>query len=378
LNLTLAVGHYSFAKYLLQVRKIKYGKVVLKRSERRPGMGSPDLPSGPRVQSISLIKRRLPTPSVVFDTYWRFAVERQAMYFRRLKGQAAPWTEDRVLREHRFTNAYRASDRVSQYLIRHVLYRSDAGVRDTVLRALLFKIFNKIETWEFLQEALGEVGESTFSPSHINGLLMRALDSGASIYSAAYIMPSGPASIRQPRKHVMHLALLQDLLRDQLPERLAEAKGMAEAYRLLLALPSIGPFLAYQFATDLNYSSHFDWSEMEFVMPGPGARDGIRKCFSDLGDYSEADVIRWVSERQGEECAARGLNFKSLWGRPLQLIDCQNLFCEVDKYARVVHPEIAGRTGRMRIKQRFLAKGIVDVPWFPPKWGINDRIATDA
>jgi hypothetical protein len=314
----------------------------------------------------------------VFDTYWRFAVERQAMYFRRLKGQAAPWTEDRVLHKHRFTNAYRASDRVSQYLIRHVLYRGDAGVRDTVLRALLFKIFNKIETWEFLQEALGEVGESTFSPSHINGLLMRALDSGASIYSAAYIMPSGPASIRQPRKHVMHLALLQDLLRDQLPERLAEAKGMAEAYRLLLALPSIGPFLAYQFATDLNYSSHFDWSEMEFVMPGPGARDGIRKCFSDLGDYSEADVIRWVSERQGEECAARGLDFKSLWGRPLQLIDCQNLFCEVDKYARVVHPEIAGRTGRMRIKQRFFAKGVVDVPWFPPKWGINDRIANDA
>jgi hypothetical protein len=376
--LTLAAGQYLFAKYLSRVKKIKHGKIVLKRSETHSGKGSLDSPSGPRVQSVSLIKRRIPTPSVVFDTYWRFAVERQAMYFRRLKGQAAPWTEDRVLHEHRFTNAYRASDRVSQYLIRHVLYRGDAGVRDTVLRLLLFKVFNKIETWEFLQEALGEVTESTFSPSHINELLTRALDRGASIYSAAYIMPSGPASIRQPRKHMMHLALLQDLLRDRLPERLAEAKSMDEAYQLLLALPSIGPFLAYQFATDFNYSSHVDWSEMEFVMPGPGARDGIRKCFSDLGDYSEADVIRWVSERQSEECAARGLEFKSLWGRPLQLIDCQNLFCEVDKYARVVHPDIAGRTGRTRIKQRFLAKGAVDVPWFPPKWGLNDRIARDA
>jgi hypothetical protein len=150
---------------------------------------------------------------------------------------------------------------------------------------------------------------------------------------------------------------------------------MAEAYELLVSLPSIGPFLAYQFATDLNYSPYFTLSEMEFVMPGPGARDGIRKCFTSLGDYSESEVIRWVTDRQNEEFAARRLAFNSLWGRPLQLIDCQNLFCEVDKYARVVHPEITGRTGRMRIKQRFVSKGTADRPWFPPKWGLNDRIA---
>ena len=29
------------------------------------------------------------------------------------------------------------------------------------------------------------------------------------------------------------------------------------------------------------------------------------------------------------------VEFRDLWGRPLQLIGCQNLFCEVDKYARV-------------------------------------------
>ena len=66
-----------------------------------------------------------------------------------------------------------------------------------------------------------------------------------------------------------------------------------------------------------------------------------------------------------------GLSFAGLRGRPLQLIDCQNLFCEVDKYARVAHPEIVGHSGRSRIKQRF--QPVMDrVPaWFPPKWGIN-------
>lgn len=313
----------------------------------------------------------------MFDTYWRFAVERQEIFFRRLNGRSAPWTEDIVLREHKFTNVYRASDRVSQYLIQHVIYKRDFSLRDAVLRILLFKIFNKIETWEFLEDALGDVVESEFSVERLDQLFTRALDAGASIYSAAYIMPSGPASIRRSRKHRMHLELLSGILRHALPERLVAVKSMAQAYDLLISLPGIGPFLAYQFATDLNYSPYFELSEMEFVMPGPGARDGIRKCFSSLGDYSEPDVIRWVAERQMEEFATRGLTFKSLWGRPLQLIDCQNLFCEVDKYARVVHPDVTGRTGRTRIKQRFVTKGPTLSPWFPPKWGINERIAAD-
>lgn len=218
---------------------------------------------------LTIVRRRVPTPSVVYDTYWRFAVERQEIYFRRLLGRPAPWTDDSVLREHKFTNAYRASDRVSQYLIQRVIYPHDYSLRDTVLRILLFKIFNKIETWEFLGEALGQITEATFRVGQIGALLARALDAGARIYSAAYIMPSGPASIRQPRKHLMHLELLADILGQRVPERLAAAKTMAEAYELLLSLPSIGPFLAYRFATDLNYSPYFTLSEMEFVMPGP-------------------------------------------------------------------------------------------------------------
>ena len=37
----------------------------------------------------------------------------------------------------------------------------------------------------------------------------------------------------------------------------------------------------------------------------------------------------------------------------MQLIDCQNLFCEVDKYARHAHPEVRGISGRTRIKQSY-------------------------
>jgi hypothetical protein len=319
--------------------------------------------------------RQAPTPSVVFDTYWRFAAQRQDVYFKRIEGRPEPWTLDPVLRENKFTNAYRASDRVSQYLIREVIYRRAFSARDSLLRILLFKIFNKIETWELLEESLGEIVEASFSVERFDALLTKALAGGASIYSAAYIMPSGPESIRRARKHQMHLQLLASLLASAFPEQILSLGSMAELYELFCSVPSIGPFLAYQFATDLNYSEHVNFSEMEFVVPGPGARDGIRKCFTSLGGYAEADVIRWVADTQEHEFQKRGLEFRSLWGRPLQLVDCQSLFCEVDKYARRVHPEVTGRTGRTRIKQRFVSSGPMPAPYFPPKWGINQRIA---
>jgi hypothetical protein len=65
------------------------------------------------------------TPTVVFDTYWRFAAERLAMFYRRYSNPIGPWTSDPILRTYRFTNSYRAADRVSQYLIREVQAGTD-------------------------------------------------------------------------------------------------------------------------------------------------------------------------------------------------------------------------------------------------------------
>jgi hypothetical protein len=84
-----------------------------------------------------------------------------------------------------------------------------------------------------------------------------------------------------------------------------------------------------------------------------------------------------MADNQEREFERLGIKFQTLWGRPLQLIDCQNLFCEVDKYARVAHPEIAGISGRTRIKQKFSPTGSLDLPWYPPKWGINSKIEAD-
>ena len=316
-------------------------------------------------------------PSEVYDAYWRFAAERQAIFLRRVRGESPPWTDDPILRTYKFTNVYRASDRVSQYLIRRVIYNGPRESDEVFFRVLLFKLFNKIETWETLRRAFGEPTYGGFSAEAYDRVLASERARGRSIYSAAYIMPSGSRGNRRVRKHRMHLDLLERMMKDDAPARVADCRTMREAFDLLLSYSTIGPFLAYQFVTDLNYGELCDFSESEFVTPGPGAADGISKCFVSLGGLSGTEVIKLVTARQEAEFERLGLKFETLWGRPLQLIDCQNVFCEVSKYSRVSHPHVAGAAGRTRIKQKFNPAAPVPPPWYPPKWGLNDRIRND-
>jgi hypothetical protein len=258
---------------------------------------------------------------------------------------------------------------VSQFLIRHVIYEGEQTPEEVFFRTLLFKFFNRIATWVELASALGPPSWREFDFDRYAKALDALSARGKTIYSAAYIMPS--PSFGNPRKHRNHLRLLEHMMRDGAPTRIVDARSLEEVFKVLRSYPSLGDFLAFQFAIDLNYSAVIDFSEMDYVVAGPGARNGIRKCFIDNGGLSEPDIIRMMAERAPAEFERLGLSFQTLWGRPLQLIDCQNIFCEVDKYSRVVHPEITGDSGRVRIKQKFNANSEPLPQWYPPKWNLD-------
>lgn len=320
-----------------------------------------------RCLTVRIAGREFDT-SPVFDTYWRFAARRQAVYEARLNGLDAPWTSDPVLSAHRFTNCYRASDRVSQYLIREVSYTGSQDPSELVFRTLLFKLFNKIDTWVLLSGTVGFPDLASFDVGRYSAVLDDAFAQGNRLYSAAYVMPSPPFGA--DRKHVNHLRLLEQMMSDGVADRLGSAATMEEAFSILKAYPGIGDFLAFQYLIDVNYSTALQFDEMDFVVAGPGARDGIRKCFGPGSAGFERELIEYMAHSQDEHFERLGLRFGGLFGRPLQLIDCQNLFCEVDKYARVVHPQIIGYSGRSRIKQKFRPVPAPVSAWFPPKWGL--------
>jgi hypothetical protein len=314
--------------------------------------------------------------TAVYDSYWKFAALRQEAFFNRIEGKSYPWATDPIINKYKFTNVYRAADRVSQYLIKEVIYNEclPNNPKEVLFRILLFKLFNKIETWELLSSKFGSLTYEDYNFRHYDSILASTIENKKTIYSAAYIMPSGKSYFGFDRKHTNHLKLIELIINNETHKKLQSAKTMQQGFELIKEFPGLGDFLAYQLLIDVNYSNIINFSESEFVVPGPGAKGGISKCFIDTAGLNEAEIIKLMTDRQELEFERLGLSFQSLWGRNLQLIDCQNLFCEVDKYARVKHPEIKGKSERLRIKQIFKPSSKSIIYWFPPKWGINQNI----
>lgn len=112
---------------------------------------------------------------------------------------------------------------MSQFLIAEVIYGGDRDAEDVVFRTLLFKLFNRVTTWQGLERALGGVSWRAYD----SGRYAAALDELAAcgpIYSPAYIIP--PPRLGATRKHRNHLRLLELMMGDGLAA--AEAAGEVE------------------------------------------------------------------------------------------------------------------------------------------------------
>lgn len=247
-----------------------------------------------------IIKRKELKKTKVYDTYWKFANERQNIFIRKFEGEENNLTEDKILQEYKFTNAYRASDRVSQYLIRNIIYQNGYSEEDIIFRILLFKTFNNIDTWKKLENILGKIVYNEYDIERYGKLLNDYYMKGEKLYSGAYIMASGKTAFGQERKFMNHLMLIDYMMKDNITKKIVYSRSLEEVYHLLLTYPTIGTFLAYQYAIDINYSELIDFNEMEFVVAGPGAKAGIRKCFSNSEEYSKEYIIKYMCEHQEE------------------------------------------------------------------------------
>ena len=314
-----------------------------------------------------------PRPKI-YALYWYFAAERQAIFERRIKGAVPPWSKDPILQEYKFCNVYRAADRVSQYLITNIASSKPGGTLDDQLfQIIAFRMFSKIETWETLKLLLGK---PPTIKDLVSGRLVAALNKtkalNGGLYTGAFILCANNA-FGHAEKHLNHVDLFKHMfVKDALASRLRNAKSLKDVYDLLHRYPLMGDFMSYQIAIDLNYSNQINFSENDFCQVGPGAMRGINKAFLNLGSYTPNEIVLWMVERQKAEFKRLNLPFRGLWGRTLHAIDCQGLFCELDKYCRVAAPELQSQ--RKRIKTRFVPSRDSMKLFFPPKWGLNEKI----
>lgn len=292
------------------------------------------------------------------------------MFWRKCEGRQV-LTKDPILREYKFTNVYRACDRVSQYLLSHVIYHEmdKYSPEDMLLRILVFKIFNKIETWEYIKQTYGEITIGHFDVKKISALLSER-QRYAPIFNNAYMMTGSHKRYDYlPTKHEKWLTMVKnEFLGEGVVDKILDAKSLEEVYTLLRGCSFLGGFLAYQCAIDFNYSPYVNFDENSFVVAGIGAIRGIQKCFISYGSKYE-DAIKYVREHFRELQTKYGYtDFKPLVNHKPTLLDLQNCFCETDKFLRAKMPDLL--VGNKRIKQKYRPSSVSINYFFPPKWRV--------
>jgi hypothetical protein len=200
---------------------------------------------------------------------------------------------------------------------------------------------------------------------------------GVSIWNRAYVQNQNVFT-KYEWKYERYLALLKAMMNDRVTDRLQGARTYEQAFRVLQKYPLHKEgFISMQHLTDINYSPVIDFDENDWIVPGPGCENGMRKCFglSGVSDWEAQEIIYHLVDKQEEYFGAMKLEPVTLFGRKLHAIDIQNVFCEVDKYARVAHPKSNLKNRKdeeqNRIKQTFEVTGSLPKPFFPPKWGIK-------
>lgn len=300
--------------------------------------------------------------------------KRMHIFWARYRHEEYPWSDDYILNQNKFTNVYRCLDRVSQYLIRNVIYsEKNYSNNDILFRILFFKVFNRIETWEYIESEIGDITVENFKIGYIVKLLEDRIKY-TPIFNSAYLMTGSHNDFKEYKsKHERWLQMInQKFIKGELFSRIIDSKSLEEIFNLLSECPFIGNFLAYQYSIDFNYSSVINFDENSFVKAGIGAIRGIKKCFLEIDTYNYEDIIRYTKDNLSELSKKYDSNFNNLFGREPTLIDIQNCFCETDKYLRVKLPEL--KIDNIRIKQKYKRKDYNDIQYyFPPKWGINDK-----
>lgn len=322
-------------------------------------------------------------PNENYNHYLYWLVERMNIFWRKYNGEQSPWTADEIFQEFRFTNLYRVLDRVSQYLLKEVIYNGkNYSPEDLFYRILLFKHFNKIETWEALIREFGDITVDV-SLDDIANFLDKCIQNFP-IYSNAYMVGAyfynfdEYTHLRGLPKHRAFFRVYKDEIFDNgYMYKILESESLEELYNRLRVLRIYGDFTAQQYAIDLNYSPLFNFSENDFVVTGPGSLRGIKFIFEGAtgARYDYTGAIRWVSENFEERMFQfekdSGMKFHPLPWEPVPtLTNLQNTLCEISKFAKGLGYKI-GKGGSQRIKNIYhQTPGKIDYV-FPPKWDVK-------
>lgn len=283
------------------------------------------------------------------EDFLGFVAERHRIWEKRQAGLPAPWTDDPVLANRKFTNVFRVLDPGTQFVLTD-LFEPELDERNRLMRAFLYRHTGRIETWQYLDVMMGgypvvDQLEAVRAAWHEyrggfklggrgSGDRFTAKSEGVRVFdnpmftNAYLVFPQSGVPGTDKLDSIVDLTkrLFDPSSHDDIMPKWYAARNQAERFRLLRSNKGVGDFMSMQVLADWTYQCGED-REDEFLMPGPGSVKGAKALDPSA---STMTVVKRVVQavRELPDCPRVGYRVPSLMDIG------SNLLCEWSKYVR--------------------------------------------
>ena len=310
------------------------------------------------------------------NLFFKLMYERQEIWYKRSHlNQPAPWTENPILRDYKYTNVYRELDRASQWMIKNILNDNSLTVVDLIWRIIIFRFFNQPDTFNHPQYAVELPHYDEFCPDKMWEQVVTYREKVDNPWHTAYLM--NIAFVKKPAdwtgrglfKDGAYVRFVFAKIHAAIPKlaiTLIRAKRPEEIIAQLEKLPAVAGFQSHEFYVDFTYVARYwkkrimKFNENDYTNVGPGASLGLRLIFPSLNPKEQKEGIYWLRDLSKEQLEQYG-DFKYItWSRQFQkytvysggsltLHAMEMWLCEFSKYWKMLQ-----QAGKQRSK--FVAK----------------------
>lgn len=251
-------------------------------------------------------------------------------------------TADPVLKKYKFTNIRRRDDRVSKWIIEHLIEpnHQDLNLWFTLLIARLINWPPTLSA--LLYDGVLPCCPYTFDAELFVGSVESCKAKTDKVYSSAYMVYPGKEGYANKSEFIAKRVLGEVIQHQASIDTALYHNRTVEAFvEQLSACFGLSTFMAGQVAADLTYAQHLGSAEdlYTYAPIGPGSSKGLnylhgRRPYAGWGQGDFNKALMDVNEKIAVHLLIEDLT----------LHDVQNIMCEFSKYCRVVLNEGTPKT----------------------------------
>lgn len=294
------------------------------------------------------------------EHFFKFIQERHYIWLDRfIYKNEAPWTNDVILNNYKYTNVYRELDRNTVWYLINICNSNTMDFSTKVFNTFVYRLINNPD---LIYEAGGLPNSLYDANDFLNNLIdaeVRFKLTSKTVFTNAYFIRPTQPGMNKLEGYVKNIfsKVLEDI--EELTQ-LVQTGDPEEFMKRVTQYNAVGDFIAYELYCDfVHLGANFGFND--FVNTGPGAELGLMRVFGETpkGKKAKVDAISLLKTEFPKFIMDEGLTFAFLDADlqvNLRLIE--HSLCEYHKY-RTQQDVMAEGKNRQR---RMIFKKTTDTP----------------